>query len=396
MPDTATAAPEAAPDAPVLPSDQSTFDSMASNFDAALKKQQASDEPATLTNEVHETPPAKPAVVEKPAAESTDAIPEQLITEKPEEAKTETAPDAELPKGASPKSHEAFALVKTQREAFRAERDKLAAEVETLRKAPKEDNTLKTEVETLRKRLAESDALIERIGFEHSPTMKEFAAKEAGLMKLAEGEIEGTDIKPDVLRAAVNARGPQRREILRNAGMDSETIAAVVAHLVGIDVVQQNKAEALAKQGELAAQWDAEQKTQAQHREAQQAAEDERVFTEVGARIETKMAPFQKVEGNEKWNAQVDRLKAEAKEFYSGKMPLEKLAEIAYAGIAYKVEAQRSAVLAQRLAAANAELAKLKAAQPDTGMTNGVQPKPNTGLSLDEQRAAAFDAALGR
>jgi regulator of replication initiation timing len=395
MPDTATAeAP--AQETITTPAEASTFDSMAKHFEATQKAMLGDNAP-TLSNEVHEQQqqPAKVApVVEKPVTEATPTV-DEIISEKPE-AVVQTPAEAELPKGASPKSHEAFALVKTQREALRAEVGKLTAEVETLRKAPKEDGALKGEVETLRKRLADAEAIVERSAFEHSPKFKEFAAREQQQMKLAETYLEGSDTKPEVLQAAAVARGQQRLKILRDAGMDAEMIAAVVPHLSAIDTLQAQKSEALAKQGELSAQWDAEQKQAAQQREAYERHEDERAFDDRMEWAEKTMAPFQKVEGNEKWNAQVDRLKADAREFALGSMPREKLFELGMAGLAYKVEAARSARLADLLKAEREKNAALSTAQPDAGITNGARPQNGTGLSLDQQRAAAFVAAGGQ
>jgi regulator of replication initiation timing len=377
------------------PAEASTFDSMAKHFEATQKAMLGA-EPATLSNEVHEQPAKAAPVEQKPATETTPTGDNEIIGEKPEAVTTQTPAEAELPKGASPKSHEAFALVKTQREALRAEVGKLTAEVETLRKAPKEDGALKGEVETLRKRLADAEAIVERSAFEHSPKFKEFAAREQQQMKLAETYLEGSDTKPEVLQAAVVAKGQQRLKILRDAGMDAEMIAAVVPHLSAIDTLQAQKSEALAKQGELSAQWDAEQKQAAQQREAYERHEDERAFDDRMAWAEKTMAPFQKVEGNEKWNAQVDRLKADAREFALGSMPREKLFELGMAGLAYKVEAARSARLADLLKAEREKNAALSTAQPDAGITNGARPQNGTGLSLDQQRAAAFVAAGGQ
>jgi hypothetical protein len=92
----------------------------------------------------------------------------------------------------------------------------------------------------------------------------------------------------------------------------------------------------------------------------------------------------------------VDRLKADAREFALGSMPREKLFELGMAGLAYKVEAARSARLADLLKAEREKNAALSTAQPDAGITNGARPQNGTGLSLDQQRAAAFVAAGGQ
>jgi hypothetical protein len=370
---------------------------MAKHFEATQKAMLGADAPE-LSNEGHEnvsrgTKPETPPVKEAPKDGAVDA-PDELMTEKPEAAK-EAPADAELPKGASPKSHEAFAQVKTQREALRAERDKLAAEVETLRKTPKEDASLKGEMDALRKRLADAEAIVERSAFEHSPTFKKFAAKEQAHMEQAKTYLdEGMDAA--VLEAAARATGRARMKIMEDAGFDQTAINGVTAELAKIDEIQRDKKDALANQGELSAKWDAEQKTLAAQQEAHARAQEERTFDEKMAWAEKTMAPFQKVEGNEKWNAQVDRLKAEAREFALGSMPVDKLFELGMAGLAYKIEAARSERLSAMLKAEREKSSALTAAQPDGGITNGARPQNGAGLSLDQQRAAAFDSFAGR
>lgn len=396
MPDTM---PEAAPtqEAPPTPAEASTFDAMAKHFETT-RDAMTSDDAPELSNEVHEKVPAKKEAAPPKTEAKIEVDSNELIAEKPEaeKEKEESEEVLELPPSASKKAHDVFWKQGQKLEAARLEREKLIGTIDALRKAPKEDAALKNEVETLRKRLADSEAIIERSAFEHSPKFKEYAAREQQQMKLAEAYLD-VDMKPDVLQAAAVARGRQRIKILQDAGMDGEGIAAIMPHLSAIDTIQQQKSEALEKQGELSAQWESEQKHIAQQKEAYERQEEERTFEEVQKWAEENMAPYQKVEGNEKWNAQVDRLKAQAREFALGKMPVKNLFELGMAGLAYKVEAKRSAMLAEMLKAEREKTAKMSTAQPDLGITNGAtRTNGSNGMSLDQQRAASFDAALGR
>lgn len=386
------------------PANDATFGNMAAEFDAAMQAAGVQDAPQT--NDVTQLvkPPAKAAEPTKEAAttetKTEGEIPEQFLGEKPAEKAPEADPlDVTPPANISQKASASFNLIKEQAKTFRAERDAIRTELETLKKQPakSDDTALKAELETLRAQIAERDSVIEISAFERSPRYKEFTAREQQQMTLAKGYLEGTETKPEVLDMAASVKGAQRLKILRDAGVDGETLAAILPHLSSIDTIQAQKGEALANQKVLAQQWESEQKAAQEQQTARQKAEDDRVFATVGEQVSKSMAPYQKVEGNDAWNAQVDHLNAEAREFFDGKMPIERLAEIAYAGLAYKVEAKRSAILGERLKAAKAELAQLKAAQPDAGSTTGTNTQVSTaGMTVDQMRAAEFERAMGR
>jgi hypothetical protein len=135
----------------------------------------------------------------------------------------------------------------------------------------------------------------------------------------------------------------------------------------------------------------------AQEAEARQA--DEAAFEAVGKKVSETFAPFQKIAGDEQWNAQVDRLEQEAREFFLGSVPVEQAAEASRMAVGARVAIELFRKTREQLNAANRTIAKLTAGQPSAGQsTNGesrtiTSSEHLTRADLDAARAREFESA---
>lgn len=371
-------------------------------MDAAPKE--TPPEPKPTEPKAAEVKPAEAAPTGKPAKEAPkpDAIPEQLVTgekPKPTEPSHDDILDAEPPANLSEKGKVSWRLMRERSKTIALERDNLRKELETAKAsgAPKaEIESIQAEVKAARERAAELEKVIEREAFQQSPRFQQFLTREKAALDAAKGYLEGSEINPNVIDLAAAAKGAQRLKILRDAQMEPDMIAAVAPQLARLDEIQQAKAEALATSKQLAEQWSADEKRAAAERDAAARTEEERVFAQVGAEVAQKFAPFQKIDGHDAWNAGVEQRLADAREFMFGNLPVEKIAEIAYAGVAYKVVDQINATLREKLNAANARLAKYEAAQPGSGNGTGDDKPAQTFANATEAATARFREAMGR
>lgn len=344
----------------------------------------------------------KPEVV---VNDGTEDFPEQLITgKKPEEKKEELSEfekvmEAEPPDRLSKEGKINWKLVRDAARTAAQERDAVRKELADLRakasNAP--DEATAAELKVLRERTKELESVVEKSHFEKSPRFQQFLNREAQQIEGAKKYLEGSTIDPNVIELAAKAVGKKRIDILKDAGADAEIIAAITPYLAQYDSIQSDKAHALENHKQIIEQDSVNQRRDAEAKAAQERENEDKVFKSVGENVSKTFEPFQKVDGNEKWNAQVDRLNAEAREFFSGDMPIEKVAEIAYYGVGAKVIHEMNHRLRAKLQSANAEIASLKAAQPSV---NGTESKETTSEREGEDYLAGaarrFNEASGR
>lgn len=229
-----------------MPDAGAIFDAIKNNSETALnavppEQQQAQDDPQ----------PAKPAKTEKPAKETTapekkpskDDIPDELLTGKPE---PEKKPDAEKdpfaydpPASASEKTKTHWAAAKQVNAELKGEVEKLRAEIETVRKAPKQaDETTVAELKSLREERDKIAKELELADFRRSPRFQKIESQQKAALETAIENLKGSDIDADVIMAAAVAKGKARLKILEDAGIEGSLLALVAPSLAASGQLQ--------------------------------------------------------------------------------------------------------------------------------------------------------------
>lgn len=244
-------------------------------------------------------------------------------------------------------------------------------------------------------KLAEYEALIERSNFQLSPKFQKFVNAEKSALDGAREYLKDTEIQPGVIDMAAQLVGRARMKVLTDAGADAETIAAVAPYLAQVDAIRRDREEAIGTAKATAEQWAAEQKQQEAAQAERRTAEEDRVFSQTGAKVAQEFEPFMEVPGNEKWNAQRTALQDEAKQFFNGSLPLERVAEIAYYGVGAKVVHAMFHSLREKFVAAQAEITALKGAQPGAASLNG-GTRAGQPEDLIDRAVQTFENSLGR
>lgn len=394
-------------EAPTLeppPSPSSEFQRAANAFDERLKVQQS--EPS----ESDATPASEPSAKADTTDHSNDEIPEHLITGQ-EPPKPSTAKDDEIESIPAPaKMTQATAgnwgKLRTLAEQRGAELKRLQAELEAAKSAPKgdADPAVVESLKTYQQKAQELEAELERAAFERSSKFKELVGESNAAIASAKSyldgakTIEGEDVDPSIVDRAASVTGAKRLSVLKQAGLDPETIGAITASLADHDRASARRDQALNNHKELQSKWEQEQAA-AQEQEALRIRQQEdEVFTKVISRLKATLPELQKVPGHDKWNAQVEQLERDSKEFFNGSLELDAVAELSVYAPAYKIATKRAEILAVKLKEANEKIARLSAAQPNGGSSSGTR-QPTSTTSNDNSReavAARFDAKIGR
>lgn len=341
--------------------------------------------------------PVKPAKVEV----QKEGVPDHLLTG--DKAKIAVVEDdilkAEPPKDLSAKAKDNWR--KLQESSAKRIAD-LEAKIQAQAAAPAAGDTTdwKAKLEAVEARAAELEQRVERTDFEKSPRFQQqFTSKEQAALKDAVGYLEGSDVNPNIIDLAARATGSARIKLLSEAGIDGALLSAIMPSLRAYDDIQREKGAALENWKGTAAQWQKDQDHQKTQQEAQSRAQEERVFTEVGQKVAQNFEVYQKVDGHDGWNRQVDEISAEVKRFASGEMPLEQIAEIVHYGVGAKHLHAMFHTLQGKFREAQTELTALKSASPGGGNANGSTGKvedPTSKLPLKEGAAARFDQRMGR
>lgn len=368
------------------------------SFSDALK---AVEQQAGKTLEVvtaAEIDPGKPSATATSAAD-TSFIPEELLTKEtpPVEVKDDVL-SLELPPTASKASHINFGKLRDHAKALAAEREALRAELEAARKAPAADDKTAAELKAEREARAALEEKLERAAFTESPKFKQFEAREgdqlAGAKAYLDGakDMDGNAIDPDIVETAARLSGLKRLDVLRKAGLDEVTIAAVTPHLAALDTIAREKKVALDNYKTEAEAYRAQETLAQEKQAAARQAEEKRLFAEVGREIAEKVDGLRKVPGQDAWNKHVDDITARAEQIFSGGVPVRELAEMSYRAAIQEDTQRINVALREKLAAALAQNKKLTAIQPDAGVRNGSH---QNGETTPGQRWNASLAAAG-
>lgn len=393
---------------PVAPSEQSDNDALKASFNTALQGQTGVD-PKAATDDTPEPgaqpvlKPAKPATAAPaatPAAEES-IVPEQFTTTPKDEPKPDpteilTAEErGQLVAKLGGKAQESFNRLETASKAkvaaLQAKLDEMTRKAETAPAGPSKEHE-----EALRaasERAAKLEEQLERAAFAESPRFQKFGSEITAELGTAKGYLEGTQISPAVLDLAASQAGQARLKTLRDAGMDSETIAAVGPHLARADAIRRERDGALDSwKTDHAREMEQHQAQQAQQKAALERQEKE-VWDKVAAEMRGKHPAFTKVDGKDKWNALVDQNEKLSEDFAMGRMPLDELFRLGREGVAARTIKLMNDELVVKVNALTEEVGRLRAAQPGTGHTN-TSTTPAKPMNETEEHKAAFNRGL--
>lgn len=393
----------------VAPAVEDTSKGSANRFDELLAKGQAVKEASPDNrnnadpNDVtfkhrEEVKPDKPVVKEEATKPTPDGVPDFSKKQEKVESKVD-APnyDEELKahpavKGEAAKS---FKAVLAARDEAKKAADALKAELETLRSsatktvANPEHEKL---IADLQKKLTEKDEEVGRASFQNTPRFKQSLTAEQQELEAAKSYLDGDDAMQAAVDIASSLTGPKRLKALVEAGMNSETIAAIASNLARVDAIRRDRAADVANWKETASKWQQEDQAKQAAQETQRREYEDSVFKTVlsKATSEDGLEGFRKVDGFDDWNRGVDEAMAKAKRLFNGEAQLPELGDVIVRGLALPAEQKLRASLQKKYDAVYAELSRLKAP---------LDPKGSTRAGADKAQdqgspASRFDARL--
>jgi hypothetical protein len=352
------------------------------------------------------TPDPVPEVEPEPEPEPTKSnepkIPDSVLGIEPEKKAEEDILN-ELPKG--PVKHEHFKRVqekaKAEIAAEKARVTEIQKEVERLRKLEAEDyipDRIKKEYEALRQRDQEREDEIRRLDVQHSTEFKEkFTNRQNSvdkLLKTVAGELEIPNSTIDALR---NASPKKRTEIFDALETSESSKSQIINLLQKNDEIELEKQDFMANWKEQAEKLEQERTARDDSRKAKLKEHEDRIFNGVLENYRKTNAVFQRIEGNDAWNAQAERLEAEATRFYNGEFSDEEAADWAISGPAGKIYYQMFEVARAKVQELSKEIAALKAAGPTIPPVGGKPPKEDLSkLSLTQRFEKTFNEMTGR
>lgn len=369
-------------------------ENLAADFDRALKAITPETDDVGREVEVEKVAPKKEVERVEEHQVPDSLIPEEFLGKpKPEEKKSEQ--EEEIPANAN---------AKMLRDALARKEGRIAAmqkELEQFKKAPVPNaGAAQEHVDALRaaeERATKLEQEFERVAYERSPKFKKFDADRSDEISAAKGYVEGSDISPSIIEAAAASHGSARVKLLRDNGVDTETISAIMPHLAAADRLQRERDSSLENWRASMEQETKQQTAKQRHEEQQRIADEQRVFKEVGDQMKKDNPAFTRVEGNARWNAIVEQNERDAEEFIAGSKPLPELMKLAYLGVSARTALLMKDEMTKKYHAAMDENARLKAAQPGTGKSvtaSAVKSNPDDPKQSASHYAESFDRHL--
>jgi len=399
---------------PVIPEGMDLSKKIFNEAMEAEKPPAVVEEPAPA-EEVLEKPPAEvqpdapaPPVIEQPVSEAPEAkttLPEELLTGKKEEPKVDediAAIDAMvLPKNAKPEQQASFAKLKESAKTTILAREATINELKsktasTATKAEIEE--AQERVKTAQARATELEQTIERLAFTESPRFKQLLSDETASLGSAKTYFEGTEINPEIIEVAARSTGSNRIKVLTDAGADANLIAAVSPYLAQYDSIQRSKASSIENWKTESAQFAEAQKVAGEQATAKRKADENKVWSDVFSKHESTLVPYRKFDKSDSWNARADELKTRAKQVFNGEdVGLEVVADVIAKGVAYDALDEVRVALTDEIRNLATENARLKAAKPTGGDTQGA-PTSTNGAELTpvERQKNTFNTELAK
>lgn len=394
MPESATL--EAPAPETMLVEQSADRNALEASFNAAMsdaKGEEPNPEPTKEVEKKVEPPVQKtskggvPSSVIRPPTPPQEQQDEPLVTEEVRN---------NVPKG---KARESFATLEAKAtakiKALQAELQDTKAKISQ----PQIPKDFEENYKSAQQKAAELEQKLERVAYEHSPKYQKFGSEEKAELDTAKSYIDKeSGINPSVIEMAASNAGPARIKILRDSGMDAETVAGVTAHLARVDAIRRERDASLDNWKQTVQQDAQVQQQAAKAQEEQRSAQQKQVFDTVRARMSS-MSELTKVDGYPEWNKWVDEAHAEAENFFGGKTSLHQLAELGYRGTIQKMTQAMNGELMTENKSLREENTRLKAAQPSTGTPREDTTKratPDPLKDSTEYHKSIFDQELAK
>lgn len=377
-------------EAPALP--ENSDEAVRARFNQSVSELPAEKRGNVVLDKEYDKPQPKDEVKEKATSKETkteeSVIPEEFLTDKKEVDEWDAILKEEVK---SPKS-ENFKRVK---EAAQRKVEALLKELNETKTRVKGDDyvpeKVSKQIETLSKALQERDDLISRKYVQETPQFREkFTLKEQLITKQAEKLGKELGLEDDQIQALLTTSGKRQNDLLGeidSVGGQSK----MAALLLEKERLQGEKDDFLSNHEKTLSEWSAQEQARLDGEKARMKEYEDRVFSETLNELSKSFGPLQKIEGNEKWNAQVESDIQEAKRFMDGEFTPKEYAEIALGGVAWKRGARMLESAISELRAARAELAELKAAGPSASQAKTGEADPTAHMTNDERAAWTFN-----
>lgn len=362
---------------------------------AEAEQQAVEERQAETPTEV--TPTEEKPATEPPAAEKkASKIPEELLTGQKAEEKVDDAiaeiRSMVLPKNAKPEQVANFNKLKEKAEKeINAKLQRITElESKTSGTANKEElQAAQKRIEAAELRAKELEQTVERVSFMESPKFQRFVQDETASLDGAKTYLEGTDVNPNVIDLAARSTGKVRLQILRDAGLEADQVSAVTPYLAQYDQVQRNKTSALENWKSETQTYQQEQTQKQAAEAAQRASEENRVWELTINKAKSELLPLRKLDKNDDWNAQAEKILAQAKLKFNGDgTSLEDVALAMLKGEAFDVQQEITNNLIEEVNNLRAENAKLKSAKQVGGDSNGLNGSSSKNNLLNEDSIA--------
>lgn len=347
--------------------------------------------------------PAEPAPAKEAAPAPTkqdkvaDGLPEEFLTGKKETVKTETTDEFEKLVNSAPNGqlrHEQFkqlqAATKAKVAALQADLAKRDEELAKLRGLEVPESA-KKEHERLSKRAAELEAELERVAYERSPKFKEkFGARETAMRSQLEATAKDLGVE-DHQVAQLNALSGRRRfEMIDELDIPQSAKGALSSLAMQLDGIKAEREADLGRSREELTAWQQEQEQERKQQEQALRAEEDRVFAEELGTATTTLPAFQKIEGNEAWNKEVESRIEQARQFFNGGADIKQLAQLALRGMNDLVSEKIIKAQQQRLKEYADQLSRYKSTNPGGGSAPEIKTD-KSGMNPMERAMATFE-----
>lgn len=295
-------------------------------------------------------PPEKKDTAAPPA--KTEAakpvIPPELIKKEtsPEPAKSELD---SIPEPTDEKAKSGFKALREKAKGYEAKANELEKKIAEFEAKGKDSEGLQAKLADLEKKNAEYLEIVTRSNVENHPEFqKQFVEGRQNLIKRAQAIVEESGGDKNAIATALNLRGKPRVDALREAvgeldGFQQGRLGKVIGELSELDE------QSDAKIAESRKTWEAFQASDKEKSAKQQqefAHNVQTSFESTAKRLGSELEVLARIEGNDAWNQQGEKIIKDARAFFETNKDLPTAAEVAIMAKAAPV--YRDAFLAER------------------------------------------------
>jgi len=374
--------------------------------EAAVMERWKDGFPENKENPETPSPEAKEPPKQEKKAEVTEAkkgdLPDSLLGIEPQ--KKDEEPDLISAEPSGPLKHENYkklqAQAKAKIEAEQARYTSLQKELEEIKGKFTPDyvpDEIKTKLDTETKRRTELEERLGRIAVEHTDAFKErFTNKQNGIITSLKETGKDLGINADVIDQLLASSGKRRFDILEDVDANTTAKAYLTSLLKDHDQLQIEKSQYLDEWKVNSEKLTAKEQAEKDSELARMKDREDRAFEQATGKHRKTFALFQKIEGNEDWNAQVDAREAKAKELFNADWTPELVSEVVLAAVAAEPMYKAFETVRSQLIEARTELQKYKAAGPSAPPPGSKTPvQDDSKLTFEERAKRTFDSIVG-